>query len=96
MELASREKVTSYREAVEKIRPWLLVAGGLAAAGYLGALWAGNSSVGWYCLVVAIASSFWFVILGIHTQEQEQTAALLEYMVEIAEHSEKARAKGGA
>jgi len=59
-----------------------------AVLGYMGALGAGDTLIGWYALVVAIATSFWAVILGIHTQEHEQTAALLEYMLDLSKQEE--------
>ena len=95
MELANPDKVASYRRTAKALAPWLTLAMVLAVAGYAGALWAGNSSTGWYCLVVAIAASFWLVFLNIHTQEQEQTAALLEYMIELSENTQKARGERG-
>jgi hypothetical protein len=95
MELANSEKVASYRRTAKGFAPWISFATAVAVTGYVGALWAGNSSAGWYCLVVAIAASFWLIFLGIHTQEQEQTAALLEYMIELSESSPKASGERG-
>lgn len=95
MELANSDKVASYRRTATGLAPWISLAVAVALAGYAGALWAGNSSTGWYCLVVAIAASFWLIFLGIHTQEQEQTAALLEYMIELSENAQKASRERG-
>jgi hypothetical protein len=95
MQLANRDKVASYRESARRESYSLAAGMALAVVGYAGALFAGNSSIGWFCLVVAIAASFWTVFIAIHTQEQEQTAALLEYMIELFENAEKLRTKRG-
>ena len=95
MELANSDTVASYRRRAKGFAPWIASTTTLAIAGYGVALWAGNSSTGWYCLVVAIAASFWLIFLIIHTQEQEQTAALLEYMIELSENVPKASGERG-
>lgn len=84
MPLYLSEKVESYRGNAERHSKWLLLAGAVASLGYLGALSYGLSENGWYSLVVGIVASFVWITIGIHTQEQEQTAALLQYMLEIS------------
>ena len=96
MNLANRDKVESYREAARRVSTWMTIAMLGAAMGYVGALGAGQSHVGWYCFVAAVACSFWVLVLGIHTQEQEQTAALLEYMLELDERNQSANSGSGA
>ena len=70
MRVATPEKVAFYKAAAERISPWPIVSAALAMIGFVGALWAGNSLLGWYALVTAIASSFLVILLAIHTQEQ--------------------------
>jgi len=96
MRVATPDKVAFYRAAAERVTPWPTVSVALAIIGFVAALWAGNSLLGWYALVIAIASSFLVILIAIHTQEQEQTAALLEYMLEISQESTHAATASGA
>ena len=95
MDRSSSQNQESYRNSVAELKPWLSASIWVAAAGYAGALWAGNSPFGWYFLVVAIASSFVLTFLGIHMQEQEQTVDLRAYMLELAERKAAPRAQDG-
>jgi hypothetical protein len=87
MKFANAEKVENYRKSAKKSAFKLSIAMLLSGMSYIGAFVSGNSSFGWSFLVVAVAASFFTVVCFIHSQEQDQSADLLEQLLELSDRA---------
>ena len=82
---ASHETVENYRQNARSESRLLVIAMLVAMGCYFASAQQGPGGLGWTLLIVGVAASFAVVMVGIGINEQEQTAALLQYMLEIAE-----------
>ncbi|MCE2723493.1 MAG: hypothetical protein ACK51V_02025 [bacterium] len=87
MKFANAEKVETYRKSAKKSAFKLSIAMLLSGMSYIGAFVSGNSPFGWSFLVVAVAASFFTVLCFIHSQEQDQSADLLEQLLELSDRA---------
>jgi preprotein translocase subunit SecY len=77
------EKAARHSALSAKLSRQTQVSSVVAVIGYTASAWLGPGGIGWLCLVIALAASFFTVWMSIVMNEQDQTAELLRCMAAL-------------